>query len=133
MSSVRSRWEREFHRQESREAPAPARPRSPLTTAAITQSTREHDRAAAFQAAGPEILPKLGPRAEQMSSSHVPTVTSVRSRLDQRAEQEARSQQPTRTAAAEFYLAEYDREQANKKQRELDEEKRNRDLIARNK
>src|SRR4051812_13351103 len=115
MGSVRDRIEREREQRsrQSPEPPAPMRRGSPLSVATHQPSTRERADAREFEVTPERLTPIDKHRAEQMTSVHSPTVTSVRSRLDQqRAAEEAKSEQPTRTAAAEFYLAEYDREQA---------------------
>jgi hypothetical protein len=70
-----------------------------------------------------------------LTTQHSPTVTSVRGRLDQqRAAEELKSEpQAQRSALAEHYLAEYKKDESAKKQRELDEQRRNLDAIARQK
>lgn len=126
--SVRDRIEREQCQQET---PAPARPRkSGVAGNSPTASTREFTSGAEFQTAGPEVLPKLGPRAGGMTAN-ASMNTTVRSRLDQqRAMQEAKSEQPTRTAIAEFYLREYEIERQQKADREAREAREQNERIA---
>jgi hypothetical protein len=128
MSSVRDRIEREQRSQQ--ETPAPMRPRSPLTTAAITASTRERDRAAAFQTAEPEVLPKLGPEAGGRTANQSFN-GSVRDRLNkQRYLEEENREHPDPRAAAHHFLDEHYREEAEQKERELEAQRLQNERIA---
>jgi hypothetical protein len=134
-NSVRERLESEQRSHQEPEAPASAMGRgSPLTVATHQPSTRQRAEALEWEAAGPEILPKLGPRAEQMSSSHVATMTSVRSRLDQQlAVEQAKSECPTRTANSQYWLDAHEAEQRKIAARVAERDREMRERIARDK
>lgn len=124
--SVRSRIEREQERPE--ETPTPSARRIALTSNP-TASTRERADAAAYVDDPGKPLAKG--RATGLTSSHVPTTTSVRFRLDQQAA-EAEAEAPTTTAADHYYRL-YQEEQRQKKIEAEAEEQKRREQIERRK